>query len=67
MSQTGIIFAAIFAGWILFITARGELSKYLSVLNGTDQPAPDQSGGGGTLQQVGSALQTTAEIAALAG
>jgi len=32
MSQTSIIAAALIAGFIVFITTRGELPKYLAVI-----------------------------------
>lgn len=32
MSQTSIIFAAILVGFIVYVTAKGQLSQYLSIL-----------------------------------
>ena len=32
LSQTSIIFAALLIAWIVFITLRGELTRYLSLV-----------------------------------
>jgi hypothetical protein len=34
MSQTSVIFFFLLAGFVIFITARGELPQYLNVLTG---------------------------------
>lgn len=39
MSQTSVIFAYILVAWLIFITARGELPKYLAVIFGGTAPA----------------------------
>ncbi len=37
MQQSNVIFGAIFLAFIVFITVRGELSTYLSLLRGSGQ------------------------------
>jgi len=32
MSQTSIIFGALFIGWLVFIVQRGELPSYLKIV-----------------------------------
>lgn len=32
MSQTSIVFGALFIGWLVFVTMRGELPAYLRVV-----------------------------------
>lgn len=34
MPQTSVILAYLIVGWLLFITAKGELGKYLAVVFG---------------------------------
>lgn len=67
MNQTSIIFAVLFAAWLVFITARGELPSYIGVLTGS-VPAPKQTQ---TTSDSGSSIiqdaATVAQFAAIAG
>lgn len=43
MSQSSVIFGALFVGFLVYITMRGELSQYGAAFAGTAQ-GPSQSG-----------------------
>jgi hypothetical protein len=44
MSQSNVIFAFIFLAFLFFITARGELRKYMGYLLSTPTPQPGTPG-----------------------
>jgi hypothetical protein len=54
MSQTSIIAAALVVAFVVFVTVRGELPKYLAVFTGT-APAGGTTGTGGSGGSGGSA------------
>lgn len=49
MPQSNVIFAFVFAAYVIFITMRGELPKYMGFLLATPQQAPGGGGSGGGL------------------
>lgn len=41
MTQTSVIFFFLLAGFIIYVTAKGKLGDYLSVLLGNAEPATE--------------------------
>lgn len=56
MQQSNAIFGAVFIAYIVFITIRGELASYVTLLKGGGTPATAGSSGG-SANPLGSALQ----------
>ena len=58
MSQSAYIFAALLAGFIVFLAAKGRLATYAQVFVGTQaQAVPSKSGGSGLADTVGQTLK----------
>jgi hypothetical protein len=67
MSQSNVIFAAIFIAYLIFITARGEIPIYLGLLLKSPAQPPATAATAASGVNVGQASNAATATASLAG